>query len=155
VLLIKRKNEPGAGLFCFPGGRPNLGETIGQAAKRECFEETGLNVKLANDRFAAFCSSDAIYWNDVGTPARTITFHYALHHVLAYIEHSCTMSVRAGDDALFAGWFCRGPTTGAFGAECPHIDMLAATGQLVANTREIFDIAARSWSVHGFATSES
>ncbi|WP_120633809.1 NUDIX hydrolase [Ruegeria sp. EL01] len=45
VLLVKRRNEPDAGLWGFPGGHVNLGETAKEAAVRELCEETGIAAK--------------------------------------------------------------------------------------------------------------
>lgn len=42
VLLVKRRNEPDAGLWGFPGGHVDLGETALEAAARELHEETGI-----------------------------------------------------------------------------------------------------------------
>ncbi|WP_299631828.1 NUDIX hydrolase [uncultured Roseobacter sp.] len=42
VLLVKRRNEPDAGLWGFPGGHVDLGETVMDAAARELREETGV-----------------------------------------------------------------------------------------------------------------
>ncbi|WP_298971937.1 NUDIX hydrolase [uncultured Roseobacter sp.] len=42
VLLVKRRNEPDAGLWGFPGGHVNFGETAMEAAARELREETGV-----------------------------------------------------------------------------------------------------------------
>ncbi|HEY2549335.1 MAG TPA: NUDIX domain-containing protein [Streptosporangiaceae bacterium] len=44
LLLIRRRNEPGAGLWSLPGGRIEPGETAEQAVVREVREETGLEV---------------------------------------------------------------------------------------------------------------
>ena len=44
VLLVKRRNEPDAGLWGFPGGHVDLGETALQAAARELREETGVTA---------------------------------------------------------------------------------------------------------------
>src|SRR5882724_7170629 len=44
LLLIRRRNEPGAGLWSVPGGRIEPGETDQQAVVREVAEETGLQV---------------------------------------------------------------------------------------------------------------
>jgi 8-oxo-dGTP diphosphatase len=44
LLLIQRRNEPGAGLWSLPGGRIEAGETDQQAVVREVAEETGLVV---------------------------------------------------------------------------------------------------------------
>jgi ADP-ribose pyrophosphatase YjhB (NUDIX family) len=42
VLLVRRGRAPSRGLYAFPGGRIEPGETIEEAARRELFEETGL-----------------------------------------------------------------------------------------------------------------
>ena len=44
LLLVRRRNEPGAGLWSLPGGRIEPGETEQQAVVREVREETGLTV---------------------------------------------------------------------------------------------------------------
>jgi 8-oxo-dGTP diphosphatase len=44
VVLVERKNEPAG--WALPGGFVDVGETVEEAALRECFEETGLNVEL-------------------------------------------------------------------------------------------------------------
>jgi len=45
LLLILRRNEPGAGLWSIPGGRIEDGESDEQAVLREVREETGLTVQ--------------------------------------------------------------------------------------------------------------
>lgn len=46
VLLVRRVNEPFRGLWTLPAGFINGGEDPAEAAARECFEETGLNVRV-------------------------------------------------------------------------------------------------------------
>ncbi len=41
-LLVRRRNPPDAGLWGYPGGKIERGETIMQAACRELLEETGV-----------------------------------------------------------------------------------------------------------------
>ncbi len=42
VLLVKRRFEPSAGYWSFPGGHVEPGETLEEAVLRELLEETGL-----------------------------------------------------------------------------------------------------------------
>ncbi len=44
VCLVRRQKPPMAGLWSFPGGRIDPGETPVEAARRELAEETGLGV---------------------------------------------------------------------------------------------------------------
>lgn len=46
VLLVRRVNEPGRGLWSIPAGFVDAGEDPVEAARRECQEETGLLVKV-------------------------------------------------------------------------------------------------------------
>jgi colanic acid biosynthesis protein WcaH len=45
VLLLRRRNEPAAGLWWFPGGRVLFGESRNEAAKRKLREECSLVAK--------------------------------------------------------------------------------------------------------------
>lgn len=44
LLLIERTDN---GLWALPGGAVDIGETVVQAAQREVYEETGINVEIA------------------------------------------------------------------------------------------------------------
>ncbi|MDQ3981757.1 MAG: NUDIX domain-containing protein [Actinomycetota bacterium] len=44
--MIRRSNEPGAGLWSLPGGRVEHGEYLADALRREVAEETGLAVEV-------------------------------------------------------------------------------------------------------------
>ena len=46
VLMVRRGNEPGLGLWSLPGGYVDRGEDVEGAAKREVLEETGLKVEV-------------------------------------------------------------------------------------------------------------
>ena len=46
VLLVRRRHEPGRGLWCLPCGFAEADEAPEQAARRELLEETGLTATL-------------------------------------------------------------------------------------------------------------
>ena len=46
IWLLRRNIEPGLGRWTFPGGYVDLGESVPEAAVREAFEETKLNVRI-------------------------------------------------------------------------------------------------------------
>jgi ADP-ribose pyrophosphatase YjhB (NUDIX family) len=46
VILLRRGFDPGRGLWTFPGGFVDLGESVPDAARRETDEELGLAIEL-------------------------------------------------------------------------------------------------------------
>jgi ADP-ribose pyrophosphatase YjhB (NUDIX family) len=46
VILLRRGFEPGRGLWTFPGGFVDLGESVEEAARRETDEELGIAIEL-------------------------------------------------------------------------------------------------------------
>lgn len=46
LLMVRRGNEPGKGLWSLPGGRVEHGEYLADALRREVSEETGLDVTV-------------------------------------------------------------------------------------------------------------
>lgn len=87
ALLVQRKNPPDAGLWGFPGGRVEFGETLQDAATRELLEETGI---------AAEAGPVIGHLENIKEG-----FHYLLFGVL------CTKPTGrpvADDDALQAEW---------------------------------------------------
>ncbi len=81
IILIKRKNPPPG--WALPGGFVDYGETLEQAASREAFEETGLELRNLK-QFHAY--SD---------PARDSRLHTI---TTVYIAEGHG-TLRAGDDA--------------------------------------------------------
>ncbi|SLN41301.1 Phosphatase NudJ [Pseudoruegeria aquimaris] len=87
ALLVQRRNPPDAGLWGFPGGRVEYGETVFQAAERELREETGLTATACH----VLGHADAI------SPG----FHFYLAGVICRGEAGVPV---AADDALDARW---------------------------------------------------
>jgi ADP-ribose pyrophosphatase YjhB (NUDIX family) len=48
VILLRRGFDPGRGLWTFPGGFVDLGESVEQAAQREVDEELGMAIELGS-----------------------------------------------------------------------------------------------------------
>lgn len=94
VLLVQRSKSPGAGLWGFPGGHVELGETVAEAALRELHEETG----LSGDAGAVIDVVDLIRKD----PDGSVIAHYALAAVT--VTHP-SGRLRAGDDARDARWW--------------------------------------------------
>ncbi len=89
VLLIRRGVPPRQGYWAFPAGYVEADESVEEAAVREVWEETGLQVAL-----------DAL-WN-------VYSFEDAAHQrgvLILYRAHVVGGTLRPGDDAAEARWF--------------------------------------------------
>jgi len=75
VLLVKRNNPPGQGLWSIPGGCVELGETLQEAAEREIQEETGIIIRAKKPVY----TFDVIERDDQGHTR----FHYVIVDLLA------------------------------------------------------------------------
>jgi 8-oxo-dGTP diphosphatase len=73
VLMGKRKDGHGAGMWAFPGGRLDPGESPLEAVVRELREETGLELPPRRFRSLRFV------FNDMGPDNRWITLYYSAH----------------------------------------------------------------------------
>ena len=94
VLLARRRKEPDAGLWGFPGGHVEWGETALDAAARELLEETGV-VAEPLDYIAGL---DVMRRDDAGEVAA----HYLLAAVLCRYVSGTPV---AADDVIDARWF--------------------------------------------------
>ncbi len=93
LLLVRRRNEPDAGLWGYPGGRVELGETAMAAAARELLEETSVRAAPR----AYLDNLDIILRDSTGD----VSVHYLLAAVLCdYVEGSPV----AADDVSDAAW---------------------------------------------------
>ncbi len=112
-LLVLRGRPPAKNLWAFPGGRLDFGETLEQAARRELFEETGLEAR--DIRFHTLLE---IIGDGENEPPH--------HFVLAVHRATVSGEPVAADDAAEAGWFSL--------AEMGSLDI---TGSTLAVAREI------------------
>ena len=106
LLLVRRRNPPGAGLWSVPGGRVEPGEDDAAAVVREVAEETGLDV---------------VPGPLVGTVRRDAPDG----SVYVIRDYDCRVSgglLAAGDDATDARWATRADLE-----ELPLVPELLAT----------------------------
>ena len=94
ILLVKRRNEPNANTWGFPGGHVELGETALEAKVRELAEETS----VVGTPLSYLTNIDAITRDATGT----VQFHYLLAAVACRYESG---EPQAADDVSDAGWF--------------------------------------------------
>lgn len=76
VLLVKRGREPAQGRWSFPGGLVEVGESLGEALRREIREETGLTVEVG----PLVEVVDRVIYDD----AERVRYHYIL------VDYLCT-----------------------------------------------------------------
>lgn len=91
VLLIRRKHDPYAGKWALPGGFVDMGEDLDAAARRELYEETGVEAEHL-EQLHTFGAPDR------DPRGRTISVAY-LALMDAERVHPC-----AADDAAAVGW---------------------------------------------------
>ena len=116
LLVVRRANPPGQGLWSLPGGRVQPGEASDAACVREVLEETGLHVLVDHEV------------GRVELVAGDTTFEV--------VDFCCTVvegRLRAGDDASDARWVDE-DTLRALPTSAGLVDTLTRWGVL-ASTR--------------------
>lgn len=125
ILLIERGLQPYKGMWALPGGFMKIDETIEETARRELFEETGLqNVYLS--QFKVFSDVDRDPRERVVTVAFIALVRPSDYHLIA------------GDDAANALWFDEDMLPPmAF----DHIDIIHAARQHLSETLRVQPVA--------------
>ncbi|MEH0196829.1 bifunctional nicotinamide-nucleotide adenylyltransferase/Nudix hydroxylase [Caulobacter sp. CCNWLY153] len=98
VLLVKRRAEPGRGLWALPGGFVNQGETVQEAAIRELHEETRAKIPPAVLR-GSIKASRVFDHPDRSLRGRTITHAFHFDFPAGPLPR-----VKGSDDAEQARW---------------------------------------------------
>jgi ADP-ribose pyrophosphatase YjhB (NUDIX family) len=94
VLLAQRGHPPSEGLWTFPGGVVELGETLEEAAEREVWEECRIRVRAVRP----FTTVTRIFRDASGR----VEYHYVIVDMLAeWMEGE----LQASSDIRKAGWF--------------------------------------------------
>lgn len=98
VLVVKRKVNPGKGLYALPGGFLNVGERIEDGALRELREETKINLL---DPVLRRNIRDVHVFDH---PNRSLRGRTITHAHLIVLENGKLPFVRGSDDAQEAKW---------------------------------------------------
>ena len=119
ILLGKRAQQPGQGLWSIPGGAIELGETVHQAARRELREECNIEIQVEK----LFNVVDVI----VPGEKERIKFHYVIIYLLARYLSGET---HPGSDALAVCW-----------ATHQELDNLEMSPVVRKNIKQAFQVA--------------
>jgi 8-oxo-dGTP diphosphatase len=91
VLLIRRKNDPFAGMWALPGGFIDMEEPLEAAAYRELYEETGVKVERLEQL------------HTFGAPGRDPRGR-TVSVVYVGMADAARLQPRAADDAVEVSW---------------------------------------------------
>ncbi len=92
LLLIERGIEPFKGIWAFPGGFLNMEENSDECARRELFEETGIENVFIEQLYT---------FSDVNRDPRGRVITVAYYALVKLSD----FKIQAGDDAQSAKWF--------------------------------------------------
>jgi bifunctional NMN adenylyltransferase/nudix hydrolase len=99
VLLVRRGQMPGEGLWALPGGHVGMHESFKDAAIRELIEETGIDAQPATLRLLT--RGEKLLDNPWrSTRMRTVSVAYGI-----YLEGTSLPAVEGKDDANCARWW--------------------------------------------------
>lgn len=98
VLMVRRKTEPGKGLWAFPGGFLDPGETIDTAVIRELREETG--IRMLTDTLRLAIRHRQVFDH----PERSLRGRVITHAYHFEFPAGDLPPVRGADDAEQARW---------------------------------------------------
>jgi 8-oxo-dGTP diphosphatase len=115
VLLVQRAAMPGRGLWGFPGGMQELGETVFEAAVRELAEETGIVARPLD----VIGHLDRIDRDEAGR----VRSHWTLLAVLAEWGRG---EPDPGEDALAVAWVTQDELARWEGGLFPSVPVLVA-----------------------------
>jgi len=115
LVLVQRDKEPSKGLWTFPGGAVELGESLHDAARREAWEETNLQVEIGQVATVI----DHVVRDEAGQ----VQYHYV---IVDYMAQATGGALRAGTDVRDARWFC-----------LPELDTLAMTEKAAKLARHL------------------
>jgi len=102
VLLVKRRTQPGKGLWALPGGFVNANERLEEGVIRELREETKLKVPVPVIRGSVKRKHTTVF----DTPGRSLRGRTITHAFLIDLEPQQKLpKVRGADDAEEARWF--------------------------------------------------
>ncbi|MCO6415634.1 NUDIX hydrolase [Siccirubricoccus sp. KC 17139] len=116
VLLVRRGKPPREGSWSLPGGAQHLGERAEACARRELFEETGIEagpLELA-----------AVVDGITRDPDGTVRYHYT---IIDFCGRRSGGEARPGDDVAAIAW--------ALPEELPSYDLTPEVLRVIAEAR--------------------
>jgi 8-oxo-dGTP diphosphatase len=93
IALVRRAKPPAKGLWTFPGGAVELGESLREAAQRESLEETGLQVEVGEVA--------TVLDHVVRDAAGRTRYHYV---IVDYLARPTAGVLQAGSDVSDVCW---------------------------------------------------